>query len=215
MMSGKNESKIEIPTPDEVVELVGTPAGTKVEEGGKSAAASPAEEALRAEIAELKDKLARARAELVNTQRRMTNERAEALRYALAGFVRELLPALDDLARTIEAAQSAEGKEGIVAGAKLIYENMQKLLAAHQVEPIEALGKAFDPTQHEAMMQQESADVPPNTVLTEVLRGYRLHERVIRPAKVIVSRAPQTCEPSAADVGDAAGARPRGEPEGN
>jgi molecular chaperone GrpE len=192
-MSGKKaKGKIVTPSEDEVRQYGGgsEPETTETAEAESQASPAPPEE----DAAELKDKLLRARAELANVQRRNANEKAEALRFAIAHFVRDLLPVVDDFERALEAAESAGESGGMVAGAKLVYENLLKVLNSHHLERIEAAGQPFDPNWHEAVMQQPSAEHPPQTVLQVIQQGYRLRERLIRPAKVVVS-----CEPSSGD----------------
>jgi molecular chaperone GrpE len=185
-MSGK-KSKVKIVAPSEdEVRQYGGEAGSEAKAQAPSEGAPPPED----DTATLKDKLLRARAEVANVQRRAANEKAEALRFAVADFVRDLLVVVDDFERALEAAEAAGESGGMVAGAGLVYENLLKVLNNHHVERIEAEGQPFDPTWHEAVMQQPSAEHPPETVLQVVQQGYRLHDRLIRPAKVVVS-----CEP--------------------
>jgi len=139
---------------------------------------------------QLKDKLLRARAELANLQRRASNEKTEAVRYAVSDFARDLLTVVDDFERMFEAAASEVSQDSIAEGSRLVYENLQKVLKNHHIERIEARGKPFDPAYHEALLQQPGGDQPPHTVLQEVQKGYLLHDRLIRPAKVIVSAEP-------------------------
>jgi molecular chaperone GrpE len=161
-------------------------------------------ERLGAEAAEWKEKFLRAKAELANYQRRAEKDRSEALRYANAGLIKALLPILDDLERVIASGADAGGNvEAVIDGVKILLDNFLKALREAQVSVIEAEGKPFDPQVHEALMQQPSAEHPDKTVLQETAKGYRLHDRVLRPAKVIVSKAPQ--------AGDEAGESGTGE----
>ena len=215
-MSKKKPSKIKMPTDEELARFGGKRKSASAEEVPTATAQADQEPAPRAklvgeqpakgapptEVEELKDKLARARAELANVQRRSANERTEAVRFALVDFMRDLLPVIDDFERTLQAAEAAGDKDSIVKGTRLIYDNLLQLLKKHNVEPIEARGRAFDPALHEAMMQQPSADLPPGSVLEEVQRGYKLHDRVIRPTRVIVSAAPPDEEGSAESGAD-------------
>ncbi|MGQ9650751.1 MAG: nucleotide exchange factor GrpE [Phycisphaerae bacterium] len=166
------------------------PAGETPPESAPAAAdqaASP--ETLNAEAEQWKDKFLRAKADLLNYQRRAEKDRAESLRYANAGLVQALLPVLDDLERVVAAAAKHKNDpETFVAGVRLTLENCLKTLKSFGVEPIEAAGKPFDPTHHEAIMQQPSDEHPVPTVLSEVLKGYCLHDRVLRPSRVIVSK---------------------------
>ena len=129
-------------------------------------------------------------AESRNQQQRAARERAEALRYAESDFARELLVILDDLERTQQSAQDATDVQAVADGVRIVYEHFLKVLKGRGIEPIDAQGKPFDPEVHEAMMQQPSAEHAPGTVMQELARGYRMHERVLRPTRVVVSSAP-------------------------
>lgn len=180
-------------------------------DGANAAAEQPVEqedtiESLREKIAALEDTLLRAKADFANTQRRNEKSRLDAVQYANAELMRSLLGVLDDLERSLDATGTAKDVKTIVEGVRLVYQNFKKALSDHGLEPIEALARPFDPHVHEAIMQQPAADCDPNTVLEEVAKGYRLKDRVIRPAKVVVSKALDS--PSAATEdphGDQAG----------
>lgn len=144
----------------------------------------------RNEAQEWKDKYLRALAEVQNALRRAANEREDAVRYANGNLLRNLLEVVDDIERALAGAGQCDSVAAVLEGVKLVHEKLLKFLRDHQVEPIDAEGKAFDPSQHEAMMQQPSAEAAPGTVLQQLQRGYRLHERLLRPAKVIVAAAP-------------------------
>lgn len=144
------------------------------------------------EIEKLRDENLRLVAELRNVTQRAQREKQEALRYAEADFARELLIVLDDLERTQESARTASKVQAVADGVRIVYEHFLKVLRGKQIEPIEALGKPFDPHWHEAMMQQPSDEHPAGTVMQEVARGYKMRDRVIRPAKVVVSSGPLT-----------------------
>jgi molecular chaperone GrpE len=145
--------------------------------------------ALQARVEELEDRLLRARADAQNTAKRAAAECADAVRYGNAQLMKSLLGVLDDFNRSLEALEKEQAPKSVIEGERLIYENLLKALQAAGLQEIEALHKPFDPSQHEAMLQQPSADHPAGTVLQEVAKGYRLHDRVIRPSKVIVSKA--------------------------
>ncbi|MCH8149461.1 MAG: nucleotide exchange factor GrpE [Planctomycetes bacterium] len=146
-------------------------------------------ESLREKIESLKDTLLRTKADFVNTQRRNEKSRLDAVQFANVELMRSLLGVLDDFERSLSATGTAEDVKTILDGVGLIYQNLKKALCDHGLESIEAIDKPFDPHVHEAVMQQPSADCEPNTVVTEVAKGYRLKDRVIRPAKVVVSKA--------------------------
>ena len=148
---------------------------------------APAPPTPEQEIAALRDENLRLVAELRNVRQRAQREKQEALKYGEADFARELLVVLDDLERTQESVKTADNMQAVTEGVRIVYEHFLKVLRAHQIEPIEAAGQPFDPGLHEAMMQQPSAEHPAGTVMQELARGYKMHGRVIRPAKVVVS----------------------------
>lgn len=157
-------------------------------------------EQLRARVAALEEALYRAKADYQNLQRRTALERSEAIRFANADLMRSLLVVVDGLQRSLDAAANSSNLQAVFDGVRLVYDDLMKALGAHGLEPIEAHRKPFDPNVHEALMQQPSADAPAGTVLEEIARGYRLRERVLRPAKVVVAREmePSTGAPSPA-----------------
>jgi molecular chaperone GrpE len=146
---------------------------------------------LTARVAQLEDQLLRARADFQNLQRRAAHERSEAVRYGNADLMKALLNGLDDLERTLKAAESPKNHDSLIAGVKLVYANFLKALQGFGLEPISARGERFDPLIHEALMQRPSQEFKPGTVIEEVARGYRLRDRVLRPAKVVVASSPQ------------------------
>lgn len=160
--------------------------------GGSATAGEDEVVRLQREIEELKDRNLRLLADQRNLQQRSLRERSEALKYAEADFARDLLVVLDDLERTEASAASGSGVQAIAEGVRIVHQNFLKILKDHGVEPIPAMGQPFDPAQHEALLQQPSADTPAGHVLSEVARGYRMHDRVIRAARVVVSSGPAT-----------------------
>jgi len=172
-------------------------------EGQAAAEAAPAESA---EAQEWKDRCLRARAELANYQRRVEKERSDLVRYANAGLAKSLLPVLDNLERVIESGrQNPDSAAVLLEGVKMTLEHFLKALREANVERIEAEGVPFDPQVHEAMMEQPSAEHAERTVLQEVMKGYRLSDRVLRPAKVIVSKPTEPADETAdrpADEGE-------------
>ena len=134
--------------------------------------------------------LQRTRTDFENYQKRMQRDLAGERRYALAGFARELLPVLDNLHRALDAARK-QGEEGpLVQGVALVQSQLLEILGRSGVTPIDALGQPFDPTLHESVSQQARTDAAPGTVIEVLEPGYRLHERVLRPAKVVVAASP-------------------------
>ncbi len=143
---------------------------------------------LQAKVDSLEDALLRAKAESQNIQRRAAAEKNEAIRFANAQLMRALIPVLEDFDRAFEATGATD--KSILEGTRLVHANLAKALQEFGLEPIEAAHEKFDPTIHEALMHQPSETVPPGNVIEQVTRGYRLRERVLRPARVIVSKAP-------------------------
>ncbi|MEJ2154392.1 MAG: nucleotide exchange factor GrpE [Desulfobacteraceae bacterium] len=149
----------------------------------------------RAKAAEQKceeyyDRLLRASAEFDNYKKRTTREMRDVVRYANEKLFKEIINVVDNLERAIKSAEQ-EGKEDdpLLQGVRLTLNEVEKILERHKVEPIKSLGETFDPNFHQAMMQQESADHPANTVISEMQKGYKLHDRLLRPAMVVVSKA--------------------------
>lgn len=158
------------------------------EEGTQEVA--PTAETAEQRITSLEDTLLRAKAELQNVQRRSVLERSDAIRYANTDLIRSLLGVLDDFERAMSAEQDGDGT-AMADGLKLIHDNFLKAMTDRGLQPIESLHLPFDPHIHEALMQQASDEHPAGTVIQELARGYKLHDRVVRPAKVIVASAPQ------------------------
>lgn len=194
MMSDSPE-KVVIPSAEEVAQYGGKSdaAGTgergsevDVEVGQPEPAGTPGETS--STESDWKDIALRARAELSNYQKRMEKDRSDALRYANASLVKALLPVLDNLERVIQTASDAPGSiQALVDGVKLTLDLFEKILREYHVEAIAGEGQPFDPQVHEAMMERPS-DHPERVVLQEVSKGYKLHDRVLRPSKVIVSK---------------------------
>lgn len=144
---------------------------------------------VRAERDDYLNLLKRTKADFENYQKRMQKERQQERQYMYGPLLFDLLPILDNLQRAIDAATQAGETSSLVDGVVLVQKQFLDLLKRYQVHPIEAEGKPFDPHLHQAMMQQPSAEHEPNTVIQVIEQGYTTHDRVLRPAKVIVSRA--------------------------
>jgi len=153
---------------------------------------------LRAERDAYKDKYLRAQAECANISRRLHQQHAESLKLGGMDLARELLCVLDNLERTLDNVDASRQDDPIVAGVRLIADSLSKTLHEHGVEPIVALNQPFDPALHQAMMQDFRSDAPPGTVTIELERGYTMHDRVLRPAKVAVRAEP----PKSDEVGN-------------
>ncbi len=144
------------------------------------------EERRRAE--EHKNDLQRLAAEFSNYRKRAEADRSEVVKYAKESLIRRLLDVLDNFDRALETAPRELARFSWVDGIWLVERQLRGILEAEGLRPIEALGKSFDPYEHEAVMHEES-DQPDGTVIGELQKGYKLHDRVIRPALVKVAKA--------------------------
>jgi len=145
-------------------------------------------DALAAERDDLLGRLQRVSADFLNYQKRTDRQAADERRFANAELIKGLLPVLDDMERALAAAGDPD--DPLRAGMQLVHEKALEVLGRYGLQPIAAAGAPFDPTRHEAMMQQASDAHATPTVLAELQRGYELKGRVLRPAKVIVSAPP-------------------------
>ena len=137
------------------------------------------------------DKFLRERADLENYRKRVQKEKEEILKYGNESFILEMLPAVDNLERAISHA-SEEADSAVIEGVRLTLSMLLGALKKFGVTPLEsAPGTPFDPAQHQAMAQVESADQEPGTVVSEFQKGYALNERLLRPAMVTVAIAPK------------------------
>jgi len=140
---------------------------------------------------EEKDRALRTVAEMENLRRRTAQDVEKAHKFALEKFATELLPVLDNLERTIQVADKQnEAVKPLLEAVELTLKSMANSVAKFGVIAIDPQGQSFDPNQHQAMSMVENADVAPNTVIAVMQKGYELNGRVIRPAMVMVSKAP-------------------------
>lgn len=146
-------------------------------------------ERLRTDLEEAGDRLLRAQAELENYRKRARRELEDERKYALLPLLRDLLPVLDNMDRAIDAAEKHGETGSLLEGIKLVRQSLLSTLNRYNVKAIEALHAPFDPSVHEAIAQQPSKDHPPGTVMQVVQDGYSLYDRVVRPARVVVSAA--------------------------
>ena len=135
--------------------------------------------------------LQRTQADFENYQKRTQRERESERRYWHGAFALDLLPVIDNLDRAMTAAKQAGESGPLVQGVGMVQTQLLDMLKRHSVMPIDALGKPFDPNLHQAIMQQPSREHPPQTVIQVLQQGFMIHDRVLRPAGVIVS-APAT-----------------------
>ena len=148
-------------------------------------------EALRGELVAEKDRNMRLLADFDNFRRRVTREKNETYQRATEAAIAEFLPVLDNFDRAI--AQAPAAGDPFADGMRMVYEQFSNVLSKAGVTPIAAMGEAFNPDIHEAIAYQPSPDAPEGQVIYEAKRGYRMGDRVVRPASVIVSSgAPKT-----------------------
>ena len=157
--------------------------------GGEPAAEPGARLAeMEAELIKYKDAALRAAADLDNYRKRVSRERDESIKYANAAFLERLIPVLDNFELGLQAARNVPEATAIVDGLSMVYKQLQDFLANSGVETIDAAGQTFDPNLHEALAQEESHDIPEGKVIRQARRGYRLRDRLLRPANVVVSK---------------------------
>jgi len=139
---------------------------------------------LQQDLSEANEKILRGQAELENYRKRVRREMEDERRYALLPFAKDLLSVVDNLERAIAAGQ--EGSE-LLDGVKMVSAQLQSVLSQHQCVRIDTVGQPFDPNFHQAIAQEASSEHPAGTVTREAQSGYKLFDRVIRPAQVFVS----------------------------
>jgi molecular chaperone GrpE len=177
---------------------LGRPAPEGAEAPGNEA------ERLRRENAELKDRCTRTLADFDNFRKRSERERQEARRYALLEPLRDLVEVVDNLERALQAAGSAED---LKRGVEMILRQMQDVLRKYGVREVQAAGAPFDPTLHEAVSREERPGATVPTVVEELQRGYLLHDRLLRPARVKVA-VPAEGDRGAGEAGGGNGSIP-------
>ena len=170
------------------------PNGSKIE---NPASPPPAEPAFEKEIADLREQLAKAKdnwirtaADFENFKKRAAREKTEAMQFANVALVQKLLPVLDSFEMALAAAETAHSHKlaSLQTGVTMVQQQLKNILAETGVEEIGADGKTFDPTLHEAVSQLETADVPEGRIVQQIRKGYKLRDRLLRPASVVVAK---------------------------
>ncbi len=151
-----------------------------------------------AELHDYKDRYLRLYAETENFKKRMSREAVEQGKYANESLIKEIIPVLDNLERAISHADGApgggqpgQGNGALVDGVKMVAKQLMDVLTKFGVTQVESIGKPFDPNRQQAMMQVETEDYEPGTVVEEFQKGYFLNDRIIRPAMVTVAKPPR------------------------
>ncbi|OHD68423.1 MAG: nucleotide exchange factor GrpE, partial [Spirochaetes bacterium RBG_13_68_11] len=182
--------------------------------GDAADAADPARAALETEVAELRDRLLRTQADFDNYRKRVLREREESARSANAALLSDLLAVIDDFERAIRSAEESRDFAAFLQGVSMIERGMLEMLENRWgLQRFSSAGEAFDPVRHEAMMRTEApatataASAGP-VVVEEFQKGYYLHERVLRPAKVRVQVPAERGETAAGGTGPAQGTAP-------
>lgn len=184
----KEEGKISEPKEEEVDETKIEPAGTKEEEIEELRKKLKEEEG---ENAGLYDRLLRLQADYENFKKRMEKEKVEFMNYSNEALLKELLPILDNLERALIHAKNSQTLNTLIEGVELTSQQFLYCLAKFGAFPFNSLGKKFDPSKHEAVLQEENFEKEANIVLEEIQKGYFYKERLLRPALVKISKLPQ------------------------
>ncbi|MEO0436475.1 MAG: nucleotide exchange factor GrpE [Pseudomonadota bacterium] len=175
----------------------GVDASSADDAGSESSVAEPTLEQkiekLEVKLADTEERALRAHAEAQNAKRRAEQDVEKARKFALERFSNELLPVVDNLERAAEAAKAAgDESSAITEGVQLTLKSFVDVLEKFGIEVVDPVGEPFDPQQHQAMSMIENPDAEPNTVLDVMQKGYLLNGRLVRPAMVLVSKAPAT-----------------------
>jgi molecular chaperone GrpE len=200
-----DNATIENAIADAALESVAAEVQTKRPKTGSSPADQKIAD-LEQQVREANDRALRSHAELENFRKRSQRELADERRFAIVPFARDLLAVVDNLERAIEAAQAQADKLAgsadaaapaadithLLDGVKLVADQLEGVLKAHHCVRIDTVGATFDPNFHQALAQEPSDEHPAGTITRATQAGYKLHDRVIRPAQVFVSTGPAT-----------------------
>lgn len=141
------------------------------------------------EVARLREALLRMQADMANREKRLERDMVKARKYALESLMRDFVQVLDSMDQALASADD-QGSDSVYEGMVLTRKQALQVLGSHGLEALDPVGEKFDPTWHEAMSTQPTEDQEPDTVFQVLQKGYRLEERLIRPARVIVAKAP-------------------------
>jgi len=185
----KNDETAAAATPA-TAEAEGTPA--TIETGNLAPEQLVELKALAAKADENWERLLRTTADFDNFKKRAAREKQDAIKFANESLMQKIIPVLDNFEMALAATQtaSAEGIKSLQDGVAMIHSQLRNVLTDAGLEEVDATGKPFDPNLHEAVSQQESAEVAEGNVLQQLRKGYRFRERLLRPATVIVAKQP-------------------------
>ncbi len=168
------------------------PNAAETAETAESRSAEPSEESLLAQLQvdldRFRDLALRSQADFENFRKRAAREKEDAVKYANASFLDRLIPILDNFELGLNAARDGAEDSPILAGLEMVGKQLADFLTSSGVEPVNAEGLPFDPNLHEAVAQEESKDAAEGVVIRQLRRGYKLRDRLLRPATVVVSK---------------------------
>ncbi len=176
--------------PEVIAELEGPTENGEEEASAPAVEEEESEPTVEEQLLEWRERAIRAAADLENYRKRTEREKGEARRYANQVLLEELLPVLDNFQMGLQAA-AADAESMIYRGMEMVKKQLDDFLASQGVEEISAEGEQFDPSVHEALSQEECGDSEEGAVLRVIRRGYRMHDRLLRPANVVVAKRPE------------------------
>jgi molecular chaperone GrpE len=196
--SASLESSVETRNPEAATRFGEDPVKEEGAETDSKQTGDPREQLgqLKAELDKYKDIALRSVADLDNYRKRMAREKDDAIRYANASFLERLIPILDNFELGLQAAKAGGSQSAVYDGMTMVFKQLQEFLASCGVETIDATGEHFDPNLHEAIAQEENSEVEDGVVIRQLRKGYRLKDRLIRPANVVVSKGAHPGEDS-------------------
>jgi len=150
----------------------------------------PLQEALK-QAEHWKDIAARNQAELDNYRKRMARDKTDAIKFANGGLLCELLSVIDSFQMGLDAAKLEDSESIITKGMEMVQKQLEEFLSTQGATEISAIGQPFDPNIHEAISQEANSDTPEGNIITQIRKGYKLHDRLLRAANVIVSKGPE------------------------
>jgi molecular chaperone GrpE len=185
--NNENLDEMENEQPEDAFDAVAKEKAAEVSEGGETDIERELEEA-RKEARENQDKMLRMAAECENLRKRMQREKETSLKYAEENIVKELLPSIDNFERAVEQGRNSNDTAVLLEGVEMTMKGLLAALEKFGLKPVVSLGEPFDPNYHEAMAMEASKDVPEQHVKQVYEKGYFFKERLIRAAKVVVSK---------------------------
>lgn len=193
-----NDSKTEPKTsegPEQPVEAAEaqTPPGSDEQSQGGEPMGHDIEQ-LQTDVEQLRTQVLRTAADFENYRKRSAREKEEAVRYANASLLRQLIPILDNFELGLEAAAANPAAQDLVQGMKMVQKQLEELLRNQNVDKIDAVGKPFDPNLHEAITQEAHPEIPEGHVFKQLRPGYKMRDRLLRPSTVMVSSGPDSAD---------------------